>query len=240
MLINNSIDTKDFAERLLNQFKEATLILDENLSVHKVNRSLCNYFRVDPEDIIGRDISDLGNNQWDKKDLRLFVDEILSQGSSRTVYRRLSYDDDKTGPRNLSLHGSQIDDLPLVLVTIDDVTDRICNGHGRDEDFNQLELLAKAGSDEIYWMSPDWSELKQLIGRKFISDTKEKSSNWLDRFIRPEEQSDVLQIIEKTIRNKDVFELTHQSPCSEDKRCWTFSRVIPDRKSTRLNSSHYS
>ncbi len=227
MPINKSIDTKDFAERLLNQFKEATLILDENLSVHKVNRALSKFFRVDPEDIIGHDISDLGKSQWDKEDLRLFVNEILSQGSTRTVCRRFPYDDEETGLRTLSFHGKQIDDLPLVLVTIDDVTDRLCSDYRNDEDFNQLELLAKASSDVIYWMSPDWSEIKQLKGRKFISDTKEKNSNWLDRFILPEEQLDVQKIIEKTIEHKEVFELTHRSPCSDAMVCWTFSRVIP-------------
>jgi len=221
------IDTKDFAERLLNNFKEATLILGEDLYIHKVNRVLCKYFRMDPEDIVGHHISVLVKNQCATQEVLSFVDDILSPASPPTAQRRLRYDDDETGRRNLSVRGRRIDDLPLILMTIDDVTDRLCNDHSRGETFNQLELLAKASSDIIYCMSPDWSEIKHLSGRDFIADPKEKSINWIDRFIRPEDQAGVLKAIKKTIRHKEIFELTHQTPCSDVIPCWTFSRVIP-------------
>lgn len=67
-------------------------------------------------------------------------------------------------------------------------------------------LLMKM-SDVAYRMSPDWTEMHQLLGREFIADTMEKNRDWLLKYIPAEDQPQVIEAIEKAIRTKDTFEL---------------------------------
>jgi hypothetical protein len=46
-----------------------------------------------------------------------------------------------------------------------------------------------ASSDVVYRMGPDWSEMRQLDGRDFISDTAEPTEHWLERYIHPDDRS---------------------------------------------------
>ncbi|MBV9109975.1 MAG: histidine kinase, partial [Gemmatimonadetes bacterium] len=51
----------------------------------------------------------------------------------------------------------------------------------------RYRALATASGDALYRMSPDWSEMRQLDGRGFLSDTAEPSGSWLERYIHPDD-----------------------------------------------------
>ncbi len=64
-----------------------------------------------------------------------------------------------------------------------------------------------ASSDIVYRMSSDWREMRQLRGREFVQDTDDPSDTWLDRYVHPEDRSQVLIDIDRAITTKGTFPL---------------------------------
>ena len=91
----------------------------------------------------------------------------------------------------------------------------------------RFEALLRATSDVIYRMSPDWRVMYQLVGRNFIADMEGPTSTWLQKYIPPEDQPQVIAVIKKAIRTKTVFELEHRILRPDGSLGWTFSRAIP-------------
>jgi signal transduction histidine kinase len=92
---------------------------------------------------------------------------------------------------------------------------------------DRFRAFVMATSDVIYSMSPDWHEMRYLVGKGFISNTTDPNGAWLAQYIVPEDQPHVLATIEDAIRNKGAFELEHRVIRSDGTIGWTFSRAIP-------------
>ncbi|MCW5798286.1 MAG: response regulator [Nitrospira sp.] len=95
------------------------------------------------------------------------------------------------------------------------------------ESENRLRAFISATNDVVYRMSPDWSELRQLQGRRFVADTLDPSRTWLDTYIHPDDQQAVTDAIQKAIRSKSAFELEHRVIQIDGSLGWTLSRAIP-------------
>ena len=91
----------------------------------------------------------------------------------------------------------------------------------------QFRALVNASSDVVYRMNADWTEMRHLQGREFIADTHEPNSSWLVRYIPPQDQPHVLEVIEAAILSKGVFELEHRVLRVDGSIGWTFSRAVP-------------
>ena len=91
----------------------------------------------------------------------------------------------------------------------------------------QFRALVSASSDVVYRMNADWTEMRHLQGREFIADTHEPNRSWLEKYIPPEDQPHVLEVIQAAIRSKGVFELEHRVMRVDGTLGWTFSRAIP-------------
>jgi signal transduction histidine kinase/DNA-binding response OmpR family regulator len=95
------------------------------------------------------------------------------------------------------------------------------------ENEGRLRAFVTASSDVIYRMSPDWTHMNYLQGKDFIADTKNPSSNWVDKYIHPDDQAHVLSAIREAIRKKATFELEHRVLRADGTTGWVFSRAIP-------------
>jgi PAS domain S-box-containing protein len=87
--------------------------------------------------------------------------------------------------------------------------------------------LVNAASYVVYRMSPDWTEMRQLDGRGFLSDTERPSRTWLTEYIHPDDQPYVWEAIQTAIRTKSLFELEHRVRRADGSLGWTHSRAIP-------------
>ncbi len=97
---------------------------------------------------------------------------------------------------------------------------------GSDERFR---ALIAAGTDVMYRMSPDWSDMHQLNGNHFIAETKSSNPNWFQEYIHPDDRPHVRAVIDEAIRTKSTFELEHRVLLVDGSVGWTFSRAIPMR-----------
>ena len=91
----------------------------------------------------------------------------------------------------------------------------------------RLRAFVAASSDVVYRMSPDWSEMHQLTGHDFIVDTKEPLRGWLQEYIPPDDQLQMLEAIGEAIRTKSPFKLEHRIRRADGTLGWTSSRAIP-------------
>jgi PAS domain S-box len=91
----------------------------------------------------------------------------------------------------------------------------------------QFRLFVSASSTQAYKMSADWKEMYLLTGKEFLNGTEKIPNNWLELNVLTEEQPQVLDAIQHSIRTKSIFELEHKVVKSDGTIGWMFSRVIP-------------
>lgn len=97
----------------------------------------------------------------------------------------------------------------------------------RDRSEARFRALIESSSDVVYRMSPDWSEMRRLLGREFIVNTDQASKSWLETYILPDDQPTVLAAIGAAIRDKRVFEFEHRVLRKDGSVGWTLSRAVP-------------
>lgn len=113
------------------------------------------------------------------------------------------------------------------IAAVQDITARkeaeqlLCESEAR------FRALIQASSDVVYRMSPDWAELRYLVGRDFIPDTDRPSGTWLQKYIHPDDRVHVMAAINEAIRTKRAFELEYRVLRVDGTFGWTFSRAIP-------------
>jgi signal transduction histidine kinase len=90
-----------------------------------------------------------------------------------------------------------------------------------------FRALVTATSDVVYRMSPDWTEMRYLRGKDFIPDTEGPSCAWLQKYIHPEDQPQVMAAINRAVAAKSVFEVEHRVLRKDGTLGWTFSRAVP-------------
>nr|WP_245550136.1 ATP-binding protein [Halopiger xanaduensis] len=118
-------------------------------------------------------------------------------------------------------------DVEAIAGTTRDITERKEAEEALQRSEERFRALVNASSDVVYRMSPDWSEMHQLEGKNFIDDTDESTSDWLDKYIHPDDQERVEEAIDEAIRTKSTFELEHQVEQVDGSLGWTFSRAVP-------------
>ena len=121
-------------------------------------------------------------------------------------------------------------DLSLLDILARQAADLIERNQTMDElrqSEERLRALTTATSEVIYRMSADWREMYHLDGRNFLSDTGKPISDWMQKYIIPEEREAVTLAISKAIRLKKTFQLEHRVIQADGSIGWTFSRAIP-------------
>lgn len=115
-------------KRLLVYYKEITetirepfIILDNELYVVSANLAFYRKFKVRKQDTEGHRIYELGDNQWDAKELRELLENILPKNRVLKNYE-VTLDFPHLGRRTMLLNARQVDSKQLILVAMEDVT----------------------------------------------------------------------------------------------------------------------
>ncbi|MGN6550984.1 MAG: PAS domain-containing protein [Pararhizobium sp.] len=116
-----------------------------------------------------------------------------------------------------------------VICILNETTERIAVERRAKESAERFRAFVTASSSSMYRMSPDWTEMRQLDGQGFLSDTETPSTDWLEAYIHPDDQPHVKAAIQRAIANETTFELEHRVRLADGSLGWTQSRAVPIR-----------
>jgi PAS domain S-box-containing protein len=116
-------DARVYAESIVETIREPLIVLDTDLKVISANNSFYQTFKVNPEETKGQFIYDLGNRQWDIPKLRQLLEEILPGNNTFDDYE-IEHAFETIGPKTMLLNARRLDSVQMILIAIEDITDR--------------------------------------------------------------------------------------------------------------------
>jgi two-component system, chemotaxis family, CheB/CheR fusion protein len=114
---------RDFAMSIVETVRQPLLVLDTELRIRMANRAFYGTFRVSPLEAEGQVIYSLSGGRWDLPGLRNALDGLLQEGNSFPDFE-VEHDFPTVGRRNLVLGGCRINHLKMILLAVDDITER--------------------------------------------------------------------------------------------------------------------
>lgn len=103
--------------------REPFLIFDHNLRVISANDIFYKNFRVTSKQTENKFFYELGNGQWNIPELRRLLEKILPDQKVVKNYE-VKHVFEKIGEKTMLLNARQIDSVQLIILAIEDVTDR--------------------------------------------------------------------------------------------------------------------
>jgi PAS domain S-box-containing protein len=91
----------------------------------------------------------------------------------------------------------------------------------------RFRALVTAGSDMIFRMNADWSEMLFLDGRGFLANKSGPDPMWLATYIPAEDRPKIFEAVQKAVGNREPFELEHRVFTADSKYGWIYSRAVP-------------
>lgn len=114
-----------------------------------------------------------------------------------------------------------------LLTQANDVSGQVLGLKALQDSQERLQALVSSTSYVVYSMSADWTEMRQLEGNDFLSDTHAPSRTWLNDYIFEDDQPAVLRAIQQAIASKSTFELEHRVRRADGSLGWALSRAVP-------------
>ncbi len=117
------IEERNYTQAILDTVRVPLLVLNEKLQVQMANPAFYKVFLESAETTENRILYDLGNRQWDIPELRRLFDELLPQRKILKDYE-VHHNFKFIGPKVMLLNACQIENSPLLLLAIEDISER--------------------------------------------------------------------------------------------------------------------
>ena len=137
-------DVHTLAQGIVDTIRDPLLVLDQHLRVVSANRAFCQTFRMTRQHIEDRAVYALGDGQWNNPALRFLLENIAPHHTVMEGYE-VEREFPGIGRRSMLLNArevvSQRNARKLILLTIEDVTERRAAERKMAELLRQKELL---------------------------------------------------------------------------------------------------
>jgi two-component system CheB/CheR fusion protein len=119
--------SSEFFRGIIDTVRQPLLVLDAELRVLAINQTFQNTFKVSQEQTVDQPLFKLGNGQWNIRELSDLLEEVLSKRHAVTDFE-VEHVFDDLGRRRMLLNAATLiqanDQLPLILLAIEDITER--------------------------------------------------------------------------------------------------------------------
>jgi two-component sensor histidine kinase len=132
---------REYLGKLIDSLRECLVVLDWNLRVKHANGPFYDAFKVTPATTEGRLIYELGNGQWNIPELRKLLEDILPKEESFDDFE-VMHEFETIGYRHMLLNARRLDHLNLIVLAIEDVTER-------DASYRRQRVLASEMSHRV-------------------------------------------------------------------------------------------
>ncbi len=112
-----------YYQEITDTVRQPFIILDKDLVVVTANHAFYKKFGVGELETEGQLVYELGNNQWDSKELRELLEDILPKHKFFNGFR-VVHTFPEIGKRTMLLNARQVDAKQLILLAIEDITER--------------------------------------------------------------------------------------------------------------------
>ena len=114
-----------YIKTVVDTLREPFLVLDEHLAVISANRTFYATFQVTKEQTEGKRVYQLGNGQWDIKNLRILLEDILPKNTFFEDFK-VEHTFPVIGYRIMLLNARRVytvgDEKPIMLLAMEDIT----------------------------------------------------------------------------------------------------------------------
>ncbi|MDP3973691.1 MAG: PAS domain-containing protein [Candidatus Daviesbacteria bacterium] len=112
-----------YMQTLVDVARESFLILDSDLRVISANPVFYSDFQVSPEQTENALLYNLGNGQWNIPELRKLLEEILPEKKVVRDYI-VTHVFESIGKKTVVLNARQIDTVQLIILAMEDITEK--------------------------------------------------------------------------------------------------------------------
>jgi len=95
------------------------------------------------------------------------------------------------------------------------------------QETRRAAAFVQASSQVLYSINADWSELRELKGGGFLSDTPDANRNWLVDYIPEDDRSRVEAEVKQAIASRGLYHLEHKVHLANGEVGWALSRAVP-------------
>ena len=131
-------EARYYAEQIVETTPVPMLVLDDDLRIRSANPAFYAAFKLTPDAAERQLIYDLEDGRWGIPELRRLLNEVLPHDHAFRDYE-VEHDFGATGEKVLRFSGCRIDHMQLILLSIEDVTER------RRSESRQAMLMAELG-----------------------------------------------------------------------------------------------
>ena len=155
-----------YMETLVDVARESFLILNADLKVISANPMFYDTFRVEPGETENRYVYKLGNGQWNIVELKSLLEEILPEKKVVRNYE-VTHVFLEIGKKTMLLNARQIVAVQLIILAIEDITDRKSLEEKLADHAKVLEITVSARTKELAGRVQELERMnKVMVGRE--------------------------------------------------------------------------
>jgi len=167
-------DARAFAEAIVETIREPLLVLNADLRVQSANAAFYHFFQVEPAAIEQQVLFDLDHGQWNIPGLWTLLEKLLPTNRSFADYE-VENTFPRIGHKTMLLNAYRIDHVPLILLAMEDNTDRKQAEQDKQRMLEQREEFMAIASHELKTPVTSIKGYTQILHTRFDKARDERS-----------------------------------------------------------------